>query len=113
MNEREYALETMDEGVLIIAGNGKIIYANSYARNILEITTDSDMFFKSILADTSGRNDEIIDMTSEVIYGDKNQESRIIHYVNHSGKQYSLLVSCTKMENRHFVFYIFGSDSIG
>lgn len=103
MDKKEYALETMNEGVLIIAKNGQISYANTKAKEIFPISDAHSVLFQTVLSDPSGRNDELIDLVIDVISTGEVRSSRLIHYFN-GVCSYSLFSSCTKMDDNQFVF---------
>jgi len=104
MNNIEYALETMDEGVLILSKNGTVTYSNPQARSIFEISDGQSCLFRNIIADAGGKNDEIIDLVIEIISSGKLQKSRFIRYTNREGSTFRLLMSCSKMDSGEFVF---------
>lgn len=105
MNNIEYALETMDAGVLILSKNGTVNYSNPQARAIFEIPENNSIkLFKEIIENTEQKNNELVDLVIDIIHTKNLRKSQIIPYTNHSGQTFYLLMSCSKMSNNEFVF---------
>ena len=101
---KDYALDTMNAGVLIITKDGHIAYANPKAVDILELTTNDTVFFKDVLSSPERTNDELIDLVINTISNGVSQESAVINYVSENNTHYTLLMHCTMMSDEEFVF---------
>ena len=104
MGNKEYALDTMDEGVLIINADRRIIYANTYARSIFLLTDEETISFIEGLSDLRHSNDELVDLIIESIMTKEPHSGRLIHFTNKNDEKFALFTACTAMEGREFVF---------
>ena len=103
MEKKAYALETMNEGVLIVSKEGKITYANRRAKDIFDIRDDAYPIFRSVLENSQADNDGLIDMVIDIISSGEIMHSNGITYTNRSGRKYYLYATCTRMSDDDYV----------
>jgi len=105
MNNIQYALDTMDAGVMVLSKNGMVNYANPRAKVIFNIRDDRPArFFSEIISDAGGKNDGLADLVTEIVCSDGTMKSRVIDYTDRDGNTLYLLMSCSKIPEGEFVF---------
>jgi len=105
MNNIEYALATMDAGVMVLSGDGTVSYSNPRAKAIFNIGDERPVrLLSDIFSDTNGKNDGLVDLVIDIVCSRDTMKSRIISYTDRAGNVFYLLMSCSKTPEGEFVF---------
>ena len=106
----KYALESMDSGVLLVDRSGNILYANSSAREIFQVTGDPGIKYRDLFFLEDGSNDGMIDLVTDAIFDPGRKQQQLIHYTNGGGESYALRFSCTALKGGDNVYVLTFND---
>ena len=106
----QYALESMDHGVMLVKRNGEIIFANQTARSIFEIGQDTSCTFSDLFFREDGSNDSMIDLIAESIIDPNQKKDKTVQYQNREGRRWVLFFSCTALKQDEKTYVLTFTD---
>lgn len=106
----QYALESMDHGVLLVKRNGEIIFANRTARSIFQIRQDVKCTFRDLFFREDGSNDSMLDLIAESIVDPGKKKEKVVRYQDCENRKWILYFSCTALKQDENVYVLTFTD---
>jgi len=103
LQEKQYAIDTMDCGVMTIAPNGAVTYCNPVAERFFHIEPDKCVTFQEIVSVHGKMNDAFIDLVIEAIMHKEQKRSGSVEVVSAAEGIKWIYVTCTRMLNGNTV----------
>lgn len=103
MQEKQYAIDTMDCGVMTIAPNGILTYCNPVAERFFHIEPEKRVTFREIVSVHGKLNDAFTDLVIESVMHKEQKKSCSVEVISASEEKRWIYVTCTRMLNGNTV----------